>query len=305
EGKLVSLEANLDKLYERSANIIPDETSAEIVKKYESELKPILSEKVADLDKDLDHDRNEGLTPLGTVVSETMRKITGVDIAITNGGGVRAPLSAGVLTIGDLYTILPFDNTLVTMELKGSDVKSAIEHGIMPENFGWGQFSGIKVWYDKDAPAGERITSIRLADGTPLDMDKYYTVVVNDFMATGGDGYNFTNAKNMKDTMLVMRDEISNYWKVNGVDTDIENLLIAGVDDTKEPTNPGENPEENPEENPGENPGGNNNGQEGSNNESNLPTTGGQNPINLLVFAILISGVGYVMFRKKTEEKAS
>ncbi|WP_352417569.1 LPXTG cell wall anchor domain-containing protein, partial [Clostridium tertium] len=58
-------------------------------------------------------------------------------------------------------------------------------------------------------------------------------------------------------------------------------------------------------ENPGENPGGNNNGQEGSNNESNLPTTGGQNPINLLVFAILISGVGYVMFRKKTEEKAS
>lgn len=146
-------------------------------------------------------------------------------------------------------------------------------------------------------PAGERITSIRLADGIPLDMDKYYTVVVNDFMATGGDGYDFINAKNMKDTMLVMRDEISNYWKGNGVDTDIENLLIAGVDDTKEPTNPGENP--------GENPCGNNNGQEGSNNESNLPTTGGQNSINLLVFAILISGVGYVMFRKKTEEKAS
>ncbi|MBS5884840.1 5'-nucleotidase C-terminal domain-containing protein [Clostridium sp.] len=300
-GKLVSLGAKLDELYSRSANIIPDETSAEIVKKYEAELKPILSEKVADLDKDLGHDRNEGLTPLGTVVSETMRKITGVDIAITNGGGVRAPLSAGVLTIGDLYTILPFDNTLVTMELKGSDVKAAIEHGIMPANFGWGQFSGIKVWYDKDAPAGERITSIRLADGTPLDMDKYYTVVVNDFMATGGDGYDFTNARNMKDTMLVMRDEISNYWKKNGVDTDIENLLIAGVDDTKEPANPGENPGGN---NNGEE-GSNNNGQEGSNNQGNLPTTGGQNPINLLVFAILISGVGYVMFRKKTEEKAS
>ncbi|MDU7150194.1 MAG: 5'-nucleotidase C-terminal domain-containing protein [Clostridium sp.] len=300
-GKLVSLGAKLDELYSRSANIIPDETSAEIVKKYEAELKPILSEKVADLDKDLGHDRNEGLTPLGTVVSETMRKITGVDIAITNGGGVRAPLSAGVLTIGDLYTILPFDNTLVTMELKGSDVKAAIEHGIMPANFGWGQFSGIKVWYDKDAPAGERITSIRLADGTPLDMDKYYTVVVNDFMATGGDGYDFTNARNMKDTMLVMRDEISNYWKKNGVDTDIENLLITGVDDTKEPANPGENPGGN---NNGEE-GSNNNGQEGSNNQGNLPTTGGQNPINLLVFAILISGVGYVMFRKKTEEKAS
>lgn len=298
-GKLVSLGAKLDELYLRSAKIIPDETSAEIVKKYEAELKPILSEKVADLDKDLSHDRNEGLTPLGTVVSETMRKVTGVDIAITNGGGVRAPLSAGVLTIGDLYTILPFDNTLVTMELKGSDVKAAIEHGIMPENFGWGQFSGIKVWYDKDAEAGNRITSIRLADGTPLDMDKYYTVVVNDFMATGGDGYDFINAKNMKDTMLVMRDEISNHWKENGVDTDIENLLIAGVDDTKE--NPGENPGGN---NNGEE-GSNNNGQSGSNNKSDLPNTGGQNPISLLVFAVLISGVGYNMIRKKNENKAS
>ncbi|MDV4151577.1 5'-nucleotidase C-terminal domain-containing protein [Clostridium sp. AL.422] len=292
-GKLVELNANLDMLFERSSTIVPDEASANIVKKYESELEPILKERVADLDKDLSHDRNEGLTPLGIVVSETMRKVTGVDIAITNGGGIRAPLSMGVLTMGDLYTILPFDNTLVTMELKGMDIKAALEHGIMPENFGWGQFSGVKVWYDKNAEAGNRITSIRLADGTPLDMDKYYTVVVNDFMATGGDGYNFSNAKNMKDTMLVMRDEIIKEWKANGVDTNTANLLIAGVDDTKDNTNPGGNPGEN------------NNGQEGSNNGGNLPNTGGRNPMVLLIIAIEISGVGYTMFRKKTEKKVS
>ncbi|MBE6054165.1 MAG: LPXTG cell wall anchor domain-containing protein [Clostridium sartagoforme] len=285
-GKLISLKANIDELHKRSASIVPDATSAEIVKKYEAELEPILQEKVADLDKDLSHDRNEGLTPLGIVVSETMRKITGADIAITNGGGIRAPLSKGVLTMGDLYTILPFDNTLVTMELKGSDIKAALEHGIMPENFGWGQFSGVKVWYDKDAEAGNRITSIRLADGTPLDMDKYYTVVVNDFMATGGDGYDFSNAKNMKDTMLVMRDEIIKEWKANGVDTDIENLLISGVDDSKDVTIPGGEIEENK-------------------NVGNLPNTGGRNPISLLIFAILICGTGYTLFRKKTEEKVS
>ncbi|MPM08486.1 hypothetical protein SDC9_54798 [bioreactor metagenome] len=233
---------------------------------------------------------------MGTVVSETMRKITGVDIAITNGGGVRAPLSAGVLTIGDLYTILPFDNTLVTMELKGSDVKAAIEHGIMPENFGWGQFSGIKVWYDKDAKAGERITSIRLEDGTPLDMNKYYTVVVNDFMATGGDGYDFRNAKNMKDTMLVMRDEIIDYWRANGVDTNIVKLLIAGADDTKgEVIIPGDNT----------NTGGSNNNSGNTNNQNNLPNTGGQDSANVLIFAMLMSGIGYIMFRKKNEEKIS
>lgn len=297
-GELVSLKAKLDLLYERSSSIVPDETSKEIVKKYEEKLKPILNEKVADLDKDLSHDRNEGLTPLGIVVSETMRKISGVDIAITNGGGIRAPLSKGVLTMGDLYTILPFDNTLVTMELKGSDIKAAIEHGIMPENFGWGQFSGIKVWYDKDAEAGKRITSIRLADGTPLDMDKYYTVAVNDFMATGGDGYNFTNAKNMKDTMLVMRDEIIREWKANGINTNIENLLIAGVDDTKDTVKPGDNVK--PDDNVKPTPDAPSSGKGGK-----LPMTGGQSSMNMAIFAIMISGIGYIMVKKSKKKKVS
>ena len=294
-GKVVSLKANVEKLYERSS-IATDAASAEIVKKYESELGPILKEKVADLDKDLSHDRNEGLTPLGIVVSETIRKITGADIAITNGGGIRAGLSKGILTMGDLYTILPFDNTLVTMELKGSDIKAAIEHGIMPANMGWGQYSGIKVWYNKDAEAGKRITSIRLADGTPLDMNKYYTVAVNDFMATGGDGYDFTKAKNMKDTMLVMRDEIIKEWKTNGINTTTENLLIAGVDDTKENVKPGDNGKPTTEE-----PSSNNN----NNNNSNLPMTGGQNPMNMAIFAIIISGIGYAMIKKNKKEKVS
>ena len=291
-GKLLSLKANLDKLYERSSSIVPDETSAGIVKNYEEKLKPILNEKVADLDKDLSHDRNEGLTPLGIVISETMRKIAKVDIAITNGGGVRAPLSKGVLTMGDMYTILPFDNTLVTMELKGSDVKAAIEHGIMPDNFGWGQFSGIKVWYNKDAEAGKRITSIRLADGTPLDMDKYYTVVVNDFMATGGDGYDFSKAKNMKDTMLVMRDEGVNEWKANGIKTDTDKLLISGVDDTKVEVKPDDNSKPTT-------------GKPSSNDSGKLPMTGGQNSMNILIFGIIISGIGYVMVKKNKKKKVS
>jgi 2',3'-cyclic-nucleotide 2'-phosphodiesterase / 3'-nucleotidase / 5'-nucleotidase len=302
-GKLLAVSSNLDELYKRSANIAPDETVLNIVNKYRNELKPILDEKITDLSIDLDHDSYNGLTPLGTVIAEAMRKITNSDIAITNGGGIRAPLSAGVLTMGNLYTIMPFDNTLFTMELKGSDIKTAIEHGIMPGNMGWGQFSGIKVWYDQDAKAGERVTSIRLADGTPLDMNKYYKVVTNDFMASGGDGYNFSNARNMVDTNLVMRDEIIKEWKANGVNTKIQELLIAGVDDTKDNTKPEEGGNTGENGSTGET---DNNGNKGDNNNpNNLPATGGQNPINLLIFALFISGVGYVMFRKKTEEKAS
>lgn len=57
------------------------------------------------------------------------------------------------------------------------------------------QAAGIKVNYDAKKPAGSRIISMKLENGTKIDMNKYYTVVTNDFMATGGDNYNFAGAK--------------------------------------------------------------------------------------------------------------
>ena len=88
-----------------------------------------------------------------------MRKVTNSEIALTNGGGIRRGLEKGDVTVGDMYELMPFDNTLVTMDLKGCDIVKAIEHGIAPQGFGWGQFSGVKVWYDEET---NKITSIRL-----------------------------------------------------------------------------------------------------------------------------------------------
>ncbi len=130
---------------------------------------------------------------------------------------------------GDMYELMPFDNTLVTMDLKGCDIVKAIEHGIAPQGFGWGQFSGVKVWYDEET---NKITSIRFADGTPLDMNKYYKVVVNDYMSTGGSNYDFIAGKNINETNIVMRDAISKYWKENGMPSVEDDLLIAGEDTT-------------------------------------------------------------------------
>ena len=243
----------------------------DILAKFEADLAPIMNEKVADLSVDLPHDRDTGVSPMGATVAETMRRIVDADIAITNGGGVRAPLMAGTVTVGDMYTILPFDNTLVTMEMKGSDIIKVLEHGIEPDNFGWGQHAGVKLWYTPGAERGEKITSVRLADGTKLENDKYYTVVTNDFMAVGGDSYDFSAAKNVVDTNLVIRDEMANYWRENGIDpiTDLATLLEAGEDttvDSEKPENP-ENPG-NPEtpQNP-ESP-------ENPDNGENLPNTG-------------------------------
>ncbi|MDU7954507.1 MAG: multifunctional 2',3'-cyclic-nucleotide 2'-phosphodiesterase/3'-nucleotidase/5'-nucleotidase [Clostridium perfringens] len=230
----------LDDISKRKETLPVDKNMEDILAKFEADLAPIMNEKVTDLSVDLPHNRDTGVSPMGATVAETMRRIVDADIAITNGGGVRAPLMAGIITVGDMYTILPFDNTLVTMEMKGSDIIKVLEHGIEPDNFGWGQHAGVKLWYTPRAERGEKITSVRLADGTKLENDKYYTVVTNDFMAVGGDSYDFSAAKNVVDTNLVIRDEMANYWRENGIDpiTDLATLLEAGEDTTVDSEKP-------------------------------------------------------------------
>lgn len=282
----------LDDISKRKDTLPVDKNMEEILSNFEADLGPIMNEKVTDLAVDLPHDRDTGVSPMGATVAETMRRIVDADIAITNGGGVRAPLMAGTITIGDMYTILPFDNTLVTMEMKGSDIVEVLEHGIEPENFGWGQHAGVKYWYNPEAERGNRITSVRLADGTKLDMDKYYTVVTNDFMAVGGDSYDFSKAKDVVDTNLVIRDEMANYWRENGIDpiTDLSTLLETGEDTTVDSGNT-ENPES--PEVPG-------NGSEG-----NLPNTGmpmGTGAVAAMGAVIALGG--FVVLKNKKNKSA-
>ncbi|WP_163192372.1 5'-nucleotidase C-terminal domain-containing protein [Clostridium thermarum] len=208
EGNLTSITPSLDDLSAKKADIKEDPAMKAIIERYSADLEPLFSQLVAVTEIDLPHDRYEGLTVLGAYITEVMAKVTGTQIAITNGGGIREPIAKGNITLETMYKIMPFDNTLVTMKLKGSDLKRVIEHGIMPEGFGWGQFYGIKVYYDATAPAGQRITSMRLLDGTQIDMDEYYTVVTNDFVYANGDKYDFSGAIEVFDTGKPIRDEV-------------------------------------------------------------------------------------------------
>ncbi|MBU5590421.1 5'-nucleotidase C-terminal domain-containing protein [Clostridium sp. MSJ-4] len=235
EGKLVKVDNSVDQLYKRVKELPEDQEAKAIVEKFKNELQPILGEVLATLDTDLTHDRDEGLSVLGQFTTKLMAEASGAQIGITNGGGVRAPIEKGTITMGNMYQVFPFDNTLVTMKLKGSDLKRVIEHGIMPDGFGWGQFYGIKVYYDKDAKAGERITSMRLLDGTPIDMDKYYTVVTNDFMYDKGDNYDFSGAIDVVDTGEPIRDALVKIIKdMKHVSYKYEQHLVAGVDTTED-----------------------------------------------------------------------
>lgn len=147
--------------------------------------------------------------------------------------------------MGLMYELLPFDNTLVTMKVTGAELKKLLEHGLHPDSFRPGQFYGIEVWYDKDAPAGERISSIRLLDGTLVKDNETYTVSTLDFLLTGGDNYDFSKATDVVDTYIPVRDLIADMIREEEVisHTFLEHLH-AGEDTTVE--TPVEEPEENP-----------------------------------------------------------
>ena len=282
DGKLSTLNS-VDELYKR-IDLAIDPAVKAMYDKYDKELKPILDEVIATLDTDLTHDRNEGLSVLGQFTTKLMAEVTGSEIAVTNGGGIRTPIERGNITMGKMYEVFPFDNTLVTMKLKGSDLKRVIEHGIMPDGFGWGQFYGIKVYYDKDAKAGERITSMRLLDGTPIDMDKYYKVVTNDFMYDKGDNYDLEGAIDVVDTAEPIRDAMVKIIRdMKHVSFQYEEHLVAGPDvtvDNNEVITPD------------------------ANNKGNLPKTGSMvGSSQLLAIGSLVSLLGAFLFLNEKYRK--
>lgn len=292
DGK-ITITPSYDELYKRVNSLPEDATTKAIVEKYETELNPILNEVIATVDTDLSHDRKyNGITKLGQLTTQYMAEIAGTQIGLTNSGGIRTSIAKGNITIGNMWDVMPFDNTLVTMKLKGSDLKKVLEHGIMNTNIGWVQYYGLRVYYDSKKEAGNRISSMRLLDGTKIEMDKYYTVVTNDFMYTKGDNYDFTGAIEVKDTGIAIRDALIEKMKeikeikfvydekvaIDGVDTTIDS-------DTNKPSiKPDENKPEadkpvvKPETNkPGD-----------KNPDANLPQTG---DMGVLPYGMLSVGI--------------
>ncbi len=131
---------------------------------------------------------------IGNLVADAMRASTGADIAITNGGGIRANkrYPAGTtLTRRDVLSELPFGNTTVLVEITGAQVKRLLENGAAQIGSPSGRFpqvSGLHFAIDRAAPAGGRVSDVT-HDGVPLDMARTYRVGSNNFMLAGGDGY--------------------------------------------------------------------------------------------------------------------
>lgn len=146
-------------------------------------------------------------TNLGNMIADGMlakaNEFEPTDIAIQNGGGIRASIDQGDVTLGEVHTVLPFQNLLVTMQLSGEEIWQALEHGVSGVETGEGRFlqvAGLQFKYDASKPVGERVweVNVKTENGyEPIDLIKSYNVATNAFTANGGDG--FTMLKTAKD----------------------------------------------------------------------------------------------------------
>ena len=152
----------------------------------------------------------------------------GVTIAIQNGGGVRASIDAGEVTMGEVLTVLPFQNSLATMQLTGAGVIAALENGVSQVEDGAGRFpqvSGIRFTYDPTvAPNEGRVVEVLVNDGgnwVPIDPDGVYGVVTNNYMRSGGDGYKIFAAEGMNayDYGPGLEDVVADYMAAGGAYT--------------------------------------------------------------------------------------
>jgi 5'-nucleotidase len=115
----------------------------------------------------------------------------GIDVAIQNGGGIRASIDAGQVTMGDVLTVLPFQNTLSTFQVSGAVLVEALENGVGQVEEGAGRFpqvAGMSFAFDAAAEAGSRVSDV-MVGGMAVDLAKVYGVVSNNYVRNGGDGY--------------------------------------------------------------------------------------------------------------------
>lgn len=171
-----------------------------------------------------------GESTLGNLITDAMLSASQADVALTNGGGIRASIEAGEITLGDAMEAFPFTNFLSEIEVKGADILAALEHGVDAYPGPAGKFphvAGMTYEFDPNKEAGERVAKVMIGE-EELDLEGDYVLVTNDFMAIGGDDYTMFEGKKIVAEGALLSDVLVDYLKEMGeISPAIENRIVA------------------------------------------------------------------------------
>ncbi len=222
DGDVVSVSAKLFTK-EASADIEGDAEIAALIEGIQAENAEIEEEVVAYTEEELIGVREQvrtGETNLGNLITEALIDVSGADLALTNGGGIRASIDVGDITKGEVLTVLPYGNTVRVIELTGADVIGAIENGISDYPDAKGAFphiAGMTVEFDASQPAGSRVVSVMVGD-MAIDEAMTYTLATNDYLVAGGDGYDMFVGKKVVAEFGAMDEVLIDYINANGTE---------------------------------------------------------------------------------------
>jgi DNA-binding beta-propeller fold protein YncE len=201
-GELLEVEM-FDKDPEYAAKL------AEYHEAIEGLMETVVGETLVDLDGERAHVRTRE-TNLGNLITDAMlakASCVNATIAIQNGGGIRASIPTGNITLGTLMELQPFGNYLVVFNLRGEQIIAALENGVSKVEEVSGRFpqvAGLRYTWDQSKNQEARIISVEVktADGDQqIDPLASYRIVTNNFLFSGGDGY--TMFQNGTDLVLL------------------------------------------------------------------------------------------------------
>jgi 5'-nucleotidase len=180
----------------------------------------------------------DGESRLGQLIADTQltaMRDAGAVLAFMNPGGIRAPLpykDDGAITFADVYAVLPFENTLVTMTLTGAQILEILEQQWRGDHARvLAISSGFSYAWDPKAPVGKRVVpgSVSL-NGQPLDAGRAYRIAVNSYMANGGDRFNMFTAGRDRTAGRTIRDALADYLRSNSPVTPASERRIRRLD---------------------------------------------------------------------------
>lgn len=194
---------SIEPTYYKIDSLGVDSSIQAIVLPYKQHIDSVMGEKLTDLPLDLIKEKpngNLGIWMADACRTNAARKLNKpIDIALLNQGGIRRPyLKKGPVSLGMMYELMPFDNLMVVLTVKGSLLKDILD---IAEKRGGEPLSGAVV----SVKAGVSQISI---DGADLDLEKEYTVVTNDYMYNGGDGYAVLQKGSKPEYLGLIRDAL-------------------------------------------------------------------------------------------------
>lgn len=215
EGSLVTYEALMET--EPDAAVL--DMTTQIQAMMDEVASKIIGKTAVDLDGERETNRSRE-TNLGDLIAEAMLVETGADVALTNGGGIRASIPAGDITLGQVITTFPFGNYIVTIEATGQDLIDAMENGLSdyPELKGaFPQIAGMTVTFDPKQPAGSRVVELKVG-GEPVDPAATYVLATNNFLAIGGDQYTMFADNTLLGEFSAFDEVLAKYLQTHGTD---------------------------------------------------------------------------------------